>query len=70
MFWFADLDVFDFFNVPRLPVVQGGDMGQVQPGTGVPPNLQMPELPNPTNEFNITNFIVDQNSDWLFNNQG
>lgn len=60
------LDVFDFFNVPRLPMAQG-DMGQTS-GNGVR-DLHSPELPNGSNEFNITNFMVDANSDWLFKNQ-
>jgi hypothetical protein len=58
------LDVFDFFNVPRLPVVPGTET----PGTGIG-DLGMPELANGSNEFNITNFMVDQSSDWLFKNQ-
>jgi hypothetical protein len=57
------LDVFDFFNVPRLPATQGGDV----PGNGVS-DIPIPEIPNGSNEFNITNFMVDQNSDWLYNN--
>ena len=61
------LDVFDFFNVPRLPVAHGGDMSQIS-GTEIG-DLQIPELQNGSNEFNITNFMVDANSDWLFNNQ-
>jgi hypothetical protein len=61
------LDVFDFFNVPRLPVTQGGDLGQIS-GNAVG-DLHIPELSNGSNEFNITNFMVDANSDWLFKNQ-
>jgi hypothetical protein len=60
------LDVFDFFNVPRLPMAQG-DMGQAS-GSGVG-DVHVPELSNGSNEFNITNFIVDANSDWLFKNE-
>ncbi|KAI2640040.1 fungal-specific transcription factor domain-containing protein [Xylaria nigripes] len=60
------LDVFDFFNVPRLPMSHeasagpnGSEMnmdtpGNTDAGTGAP------------NEFNITNFMMDANSDWLF----
>lgn len=52
------LDVFDFFNLPRLPVgFEGiglnegyGDAGQVG---GV------------SNEFNISNYMVDASSDWF-----
>ena len=61
------LDVFDFFNVPRLPHGHGGDVGHMS-GNGVG-DLQIPELTNGSNEFNITNFMVDANSDWLFKNQ-
>lgn len=59
------LDVFDFFNVPRLPV--GGDMAPIS-GNGVG-GMQLQEVANGSNEFNITNFMVDANSDWLFKNQ-
>ncbi|KAL2071540.1 hypothetical protein VTL71DRAFT_12775 [Oculimacula yallundae] len=66
------LDVFDFFNVPRLPVAPG-DVGHGNGngngnGNGVG-DLQMPDMGNGANEFNITNFMVDANSDWLFKNQ-
>jgi hypothetical protein len=60
------LDVFDFFNVPRLPVAPGSDMGHVS-GNGA--DMHMAEIINGSNEFNITNFMVDANSDWLFKNQ-
>jgi hypothetical protein len=62
------LDVFDFFNMPRLPLGQDFDMSQLG-GNGVG-DLQIPELTNGSNEFNITNYMVDANSDWLFNDQG
>jgi hypothetical protein len=58
------LDVFDFFNVPRLPLHSGADIS----GNGIG-GLQIPELSNGSNGFNITNFMVDANSDWLFKNQ-
>ncbi|CZT41220.1 related to Zn(II)2Cys6 transcriptional activator [Rhynchosporium secalis] len=64
------LDVFDFFNVPRLPVAPG-DVGHANGnghGSGVG-DLHMTELGHGANEFNITNFMVDANSDWLFKNQ-
>lgn len=61
------LDVFDFFNVPRLPIANEVDMGQAS-GNGVG-DMQIAELGNGSNEFNITNFMVDANSDWLFKNQ-
>lgn len=61
------LDVFDFFNVPRLSVAPGSDMGQATGnGNG---DMHMAEIVNGSNEFNITNFMVDANSDWLFKNQ-
>jgi hypothetical protein len=60
------LDVFDFFNVPRLPVAPGSDIGHVS-GNGA--DMHMAEIINGSNEFNITNFMVDANSDWLFKNQ-
>ncbi|TVY75750.1 putative transcriptional regulatory protein [Lachnellula suecica] len=66
------LDVFDFFNVPRLPVAPGnGDMSHVvSNGNGHGVSDMMPqEISNGANEFNITNFTVDANSDWLFKNQ-
>ncbi|KAF4633660.1 hypothetical protein G7Y89_g4456 [Cudoniella acicularis] len=63
------LDVFDFFNVPRLPVPPNGDTGHMgNNGNGVGEILPT-ELSNGVNEFNITNFMVDANSDWLFKNQ-
>lgn len=65
------LDVFDFFNVPRLPAPLPvvGDGGALNGGNGViDPNLQVSEVGNTCNEFNITNFMVDANSDWLFKN--
>lgn len=72
------LDVFDFFNVPRLPMAPG-DLGQGQSsgngsgnGGAVGGDLQSAEVSNGANganEFNITNFMIDANSDWLFKNQ-
>ncbi|TEY78501.1 hypothetical protein BOTCAL_0048g00280 [Botryotinia calthae] len=66
------LDVFDFFNVPRLPVAPGENQGNGNGnggngngnGNGVG-DMQMPEMGNGANEFNITNFMVDQDSDWF-----
>ncbi|KAG0652564.1 Depudecin biosynthesis cluster 6 [Hyphodiscus hymeniophilus] len=60
------LDVFDFFNLPRLPLAQG-DLGQAT-GNGAG-DMHIAEPSNGSNEFNITNFMVDANSDWLFKNQ-
>ncbi|KAF3342636.1 hypothetical protein VdG1_06603 [Verticillium dahliae VDG1] len=75
------LDVFDFFNVPRLPFGEqiAGVQGMPQ-NNGAPPSMdgssgdapQGPPQPPPppSNEFNITNFMVDANSDWLFKQEG
>ena len=65
------LDVFDFFNVPRLPVAPGTDMGVVSANgaSGNGADMHMADMVNGSNEFNITNFMVDANSDWLFKNQ-
>ncbi|TVY25090.1 putative transcriptional regulatory protein [Lachnellula hyalina] len=74
------LDVFDFFNLPRLPVVSGNsDMNHITSngdgngygtgngsGNGVGEMVSQ-ELSNGANEFNITNFMVDANSDWFKN---
>ena len=58
------LDVFDFFNMPRLPVsldaptsYANGSVDQMglQDGTA-------------SNEFNITNYMVDASSDWFMKN--
>ncbi|KAF2476045.1 uncharacterized protein BDR25DRAFT_278813 [Lindgomyces ingoldianus] len=60
------LDVFDFFNMPRLPVSMDGPMSY-----GASANtdgaLQMPDG-TPSNEFNITNYMVDASSDWFMKN--
>jgi hypothetical protein len=71
------LDVFDFFNVPRLPFhndsVAGGPNGQQQNGNEMKMDHGSSGSVNGSmggntiaNEFNITNFTVDANSDWLF----
>ncbi|KAK6064533.1 fungal specific transcription factor [Seiridium cupressi] len=65
------LDVFDFFNVPRLPFHHGENVQPNGNGNGNEMNVEQPGAnggnPNgPANEFNITNFMVDANSDWLF----
>ncbi|KAH7324492.1 fungal-specific transcription factor domain-containing protein [Stachybotrys elegans] len=68
------LDVFDFFNVPRLPF-GGENIGAVTPspapGADMDGNNNSSAPPTgPVNEFNITNFTVDANSDWLFKQEG
>ena len=69
------LDVFNFFNVPRLPFGGDNTIGVTQtPGPGTDMDTadgQAPQPPpGPANEFNITNFMVDANSDWLFKQEG
>lgn len=63
------LDVFDFFNVPRLPV--GPGLGAHQQGGGADAGGNGGEVGGGNNgglpgEFNITDFMVDANRDWLF----
>ncbi|KAH9883521.1 putative C6 transcription factor [Xylariomycetidae sp. FL2044] len=68
------LDVFDFFNVPRLPFSHEPSAGPNPVETeAVADNENVDTNGNgangmvgPANEFNITNFMVDANSDWLF----
>jgi hypothetical protein len=62
------LDVFDFFNVPRLPVSQGVDSSGLTPGGNGVGDMHVSDM-NGSNEFNITNFMIDASSDWLFKNQ-
>jgi hypothetical protein len=54
------LDVFDFFNMPRLPV--SSDNMPSYPTTDG--NMQLPES-GYGNESNITNYMVDASSDWF-----
>ncbi|KAK2596631.1 hypothetical protein QQS21_006307 [Conoideocrella luteorostrata] len=66
------LDVFDFFNVPRLPF-SGENFGGTAPAMGPDTGLGTPNNGHgqiPPSEFNITNFMVDVNSDWLFKQDG
>ena len=63
------LDVFDFFNMPRLPFPTNGESalagtGGMNGGNAPPPEYQ-PMDGSINNEFNITNFMYDANSDWL-----
>lgn len=53
------LDVFDFFNMPRLPA----------PADAATAEYQTPDAAA-NNEFNITNFIYDANADWFMRNPG
>ena len=54
------LDVFDFFNMPRLPVSMDGTMSYPAADGSMP-------IPDGTygNESNITNYMVDASSDWF-----
>jgi len=54
------LDVFDFFNMPRLPVSIDGAMSYPAPDG----NIQLPDG-GFGNESNITNYMVDASSDWF-----
>ena len=55
------LEAFDFFNVPRLPAPLNG------PSNGpIDPSLQVAQAESSSNHFNITNYTMDANSDWLF----
>jgi hypothetical protein len=64
------LDVFDFFNVPRLPVNIGGQVADgngTNGGGGTTMDHAQPvdHGMNSLNEFNITNFMFDASTDWL-----
>ena len=55
------LDVFDFFNMPRLPPGVGK-------GNRAPPGDQgTTSVTNGLSEFNIQNFMFDINADWFKN---
>ncbi|KAM3557399.1 hypothetical protein MY1884_004553 [Beauveria asiatica] len=61
------LDVFDFFNVPRLPVL--GDSPAISNEAVTQPEMYPASNVNSqsgiTADFNITNFTMDANSDWF-----
>jgi hypothetical protein len=64
------LDVFDFFNLPRLPDNFGGSFtdngtGDTGPHVATEPQNALQNNLNALNEFNITNFMFDANTDWL-----
>jgi len=80
---FEYLDVFDFFNVPRLPVgneniagsrpAMNNVNGQNGASSGIEGSSGSGSSHAPAqqgNEFNITNFTVDATSDWLFKQDG
>ncbi|KAF2637391.1 C6 transcription factor-like protein [Massarina eburnea CBS 473.64] len=54
------LDVFDFFNMPRLPVSMESNTASY---AAAPDGTLLPE--SAQNEFNITNYMVDASSDWF-----
>ncbi|KAK5999484.1 hypothetical protein QM012_005337 [Aureobasidium pullulans] len=54
------LDVFDFFNMPRLPVPNDTSLATAGHGG----EFQTPDLGS-NNEFNITNFMYDPTADFL-----
>lgn len=63
------LDVFDFFNMPRLPLSAPAET-QISAVNGNGDGNEFQNLDNGTNnEFNITNFMYDANSDWFMKNQ-
>ncbi|KAF2112123.1 fungal-specific transcription factor domain-containing protein [Lophiotrema nucula] len=62
---FEYLDVFDFFNMPRLPVSMDGPTTYGNGATDM--SMQLPDGA-PSNEFNITNYMVDASSDWFMKN--
>ncbi|KAM3509303.1 hypothetical protein MY11210_006396 [Beauveria gryllotalpidicola] len=61
------LDVFDFFNVPRLPLL--GDSLSISNEAVTQPEMHPASNVNPQSgiiaDFNITNFMMDVNSDWF-----
>ncbi len=63
------LDVFDFFNMPRLPVNTDGAAGDGG-GNGVA-NQRLGGVPETHRniESNITNFMYDANEDWFMKNE-
>ncbi|KAK5990953.1 putative transcriptional regulatory protein [Cladobotryum mycophilum] len=68
------LDVFDFFNVPRLPLSMenvAGVTDRLMPDAVMQTtNNSLEHTQYLPNEFNITNFTIDANSDWLFKSEG
>lgn len=59
------LDVFDFFNMPRLPFPAPGDPALGASDSGEAGAEYQALEGNTNNEFNITNFMYDANSDWF-----
>ncbi|KAH0533994.1 hypothetical protein FGG08_007396 [Glutinoglossum americanum] len=66
------LDVFEFFNLPRLPISIDGPFGPPgEPISNAPVNSRIGELQvSKTNSQFNTNFMVNADSDWLFKSSG
>ncbi|GAB7329723.1 hypothetical protein MBLNU13_g01453t1 [Cladosporium sp. NU13] len=72
------LDVFDFFNMPRLPFSAGPEValgattgnGNGNGGASAAGGEYQGLEGIGSNEFNITNFMYDANSDWFVKNTG
>lgn len=62
------LDVFDFFNMPRLPVGMEDNTGAPNPASQGENSIEVNGL-NIGSEFNITDFMMDANSDWFVKGQ-
>lgn len=59
------LDVFDFFNVPRLALgVDGAALSSEAVANAQSGGAGQPS--GPLGEFNVSSFMADVNSDWLF----
>lgn len=58
------LDVFDFFNMPRLPVPADTTVNTSTTGEYQSSDVGV------NSEFNITNFMYDANADWFMRNPG
>lgn len=64
------LDVFDFFNMPRLPFPAVTDGGMSTEGLNGDASSGYQTVEGGTNnEFNIQNFMYDANADWFMKNQ-
>lgn len=62
------LDVFDFFNMPRLPVGGEDSIGGSQPIAQGENGMEANGI-NLGSEFNITDFMMDANADWFVKGQ-
>ena len=63
------LDVFDFFNMPRLPVPADNSVYTGQGRGEGDGDYQTSEV-GANSAFNITNFMYDANADWFIRNSG